>query len=181
MFTRTKLADSMAAATRVVVIAAAVMAFAGVAPAEQKAQSPAEPSPAAMKIAREIIELKNADSLFGPMVPGVIERVKNMLLQTNPTVRKDLEDVAKNLHKAFAPKTDELFNDIAWLYATRFSETELKEIIAFYRTPTGKKVIAEEPLVFDDAVNGLKGWQEKFAEEVIGRFRAEMKKRGHDL
>jgi hypothetical protein len=30
-------------------------------------------------------------------------------------------------------------------------------------------------------MSGLRDWQEKFAEEVIGRFRAEMKKRGHDL
>jgi hypothetical protein len=72
-------------------------------------------------------------------------------------------------------------NHSAWLFATRFSEAELKEIVTFYRTSTGKKVINEEPAVFDDAINGLKGWQEKLAEEVIGRFRAEMKKRGHDL
>ena len=89
--------------------------------------------------------------------------------------------MAENLRKAFAPRTNDLLNDISWLYATRFSEAELKEIVTFYRTPTGKKVIVEEPIVFDDAMTGLKGWQEKFAEEVIARFRVEMKKRGHDL
>ncbi|MPZ41370.1 MAG: DUF2059 domain-containing protein [Rhizobiales bacterium] len=181
MFTRNKIAHVMAGATRAALLAIALIVLAGAAHAEQKSQRPAEPSPAAMKIAREIIELKNAAVLFGPMVPGVIERVKNMLLQTSPALRKDLDDVSNNLQKTYAPRTNELLNDIAWLYATRFSEAELKEIVTFYRTPTGKRVIAEEPIVFDDAMNGLKSWQEKFAEEVIVRFRAEMKKRGHEL
>ena len=104
-----------------------------------------------------------------------------MLAQTNPTLGKDLEAVAANLRKTFAPRTAELLSDIARLYASRFTEAELKEIVTFYRTPTGKKVITLEPEVFDDAMTGLKGWQEKFAEEVFARFRAEMKKRGHDL
>jgi uncharacterized protein len=178
MFVKVSVADVVAAAVRAACLALALVAVTVPARAEQ---ATAEPSPAAMKIAREIIELKDASVLFGPMVPGVIERVKSMFLQTSPTLGKDLEAVADNLRKSFAPRTNDLLNDVAWVYASRFTEAELKEIVAFYRTPTGKKVIAWEPQVYEDAMNGLKNWQEKFAEEVIGRFRAEMKKRGHDL
>jgi hypothetical protein len=179
MFSKLNAAGVMAAAVRAACLALALVAVAGSARAEQKA--PPEPSANAMKIAREIIDLKNATILFEPMVPGVIERVKNMLLQTSPNLRKDLDDVANNLRKVFAPRTTDLLTDISWVYASRFTEAELKEILTFYRTPTGKKVIALEPQVFDDAMAGLPGWQEKFSEEVIARFRAEMKKRGHDL
>ncbi len=35
--------------------------------------------------------------------------------------------------------------------------------------------------MFEQFVDYLKDWQDKFAEEIIGRFRAEMKKRGHEL
>jgi hypothetical protein len=144
-------------------------------------QQPDEPTPNAMKMAREILDLKNSGELFAPMVPGVIERIRLMHLQTNPNLRKQLDEVAGQLRKAYEPRTEELMNDISWLYASRFSETELKEILVFYRSPTGKKVIDLEPKVFDDAMLGLKDWQDKFGEEVLGRFRAEMKKRGHDL
>ena len=72
-----------------------------------------KPSPAAVKIAREILDLKNAAALFEPMVPGVIERVKACCLQTNPTLRKDLDEVAANLRKVYAPRTAELLNEIA--------------------------------------------------------------------
>ena len=176
MFAKLNAAGVMAAAVRAACLALALVAVVGPARAEQK-----EPSANALKMAREIIDLKNATILFEPMVPGVIERVKSMLLQTSPNLRKELDDVSNNLRKVYAPRTTDLLTDISWVYASRFTEAELKEILAFYRTPTGKKVITQEPQVFDDAMAGLPGWQEKFAEEVIARFRAEMKKRGHDL
>jgi hypothetical protein len=179
MFAKFNAAGVMAAAVRAACLALALVAVVGSARAEQKA--PPEPSANAMKMAREIIDLKNATILFEPMVPGVIERVKNMLLQTSPNLRKDFDDVSNNLRKVYASRTVDLLTDISWVYASRFTEAELKEILTFYRTPTGKKVIAQEPQVFDDAMAGLPGWQEKFSEEVIARFRAEMKKRGHDL
>lgn len=177
MFAITKVA--VAGAARFALLAVALIALGEAARAEPKL--PAEPSANAMKIAREILDLKNSGYLFQPMVPGVIERVKSMLLQTNPTLKKDLDDVAANLRKVYAPRFNELMTDIAWLYASRFTEAELKEIATFYRTALGKKVIELEPRIFDDAMLGLPKWQEKLSEEVIARFRAEMKKRGHDL
>lgn len=181
MFAKLNAVGVMAAAVRAACLALALVAVVGSARAEQKKQAGPEPSANAMKMAREIIDLKNTSTLMAPMVPGVIERVKSMLLQTSPTLRKDLDDVANNLRKVFAARTTDLLTDISWVYASRFSEAELKEILTFYRTPTGKKLIVQEPLAFDDAMAGLPGWQEKFGEEVIARFRAEMKKRGHDL
>lgn len=169
-----------AAAFRVAMLAVVLIAL-GADTVRAETRSSTRPSANAVKIAKEILALKNSRFLFEPMVPGVIERVKSMLQQTNPTLGKDLDIVAAGLRKEFAPRTDGLMNDIAEVYASRFTEAELKEIAAFYRTATGKKVIEFEPRVFDDALEGLKGWQEQFGEEVIKRFRADMKKRGHDL
>ena len=175
MFAKVNLAAVAAGAMRAALLAFALVAVAGAAHAQQK------PSPAAIKMAREILDLKNTALLFGEMVPSVIDKVKGMLLQTNVMLRKDLDEVAASLSKAYAPRTNELLNEFSVVYASRFTEGELKEIVTFYRSPTGKKVITLEPQIFDDAVTSLQGWQEKFAEEVIRAFRAEMKKRGHDL
>jgi len=182
-----RIATATATLARIMLVGLAVAAIAGPAPAEQKkqqqkqSQSPAQPSVAAQRLAREILQLKHSDELFQPMVPGVIERVKIMHLQTNPALKTDLDEVATQLRKAFEPRAQELMAEVAWLYADRFTEAELKQILTFYQSPVGKKVIDQEPLVLEEAMAGLKGWQEKFAEEVLGRFRVEMKKRGHDL
>jgi uncharacterized protein len=168
----------LAIAARMMLVASALVAMAGM-PRTEEAGKP--PSANAVKMAREIIELKGSGGLVAPLVAGVIERVKALHLQTNPNLRKDLDEVAISLRKQFAPRVGELLNEIAKFYASAFTEPELKEVLTFYRTPTGKKMIAIEPDLLADAFQGLKGWQEDFGEEVLARFRTEMKKRGKNL
>ena len=178
MIAKVRLAPAVAGIARTALIALALIAIAGPALAEQQAP---EPSASAVAMAREIIDLKGSTALFSPMVAGVIERVRALHLQTNPSLRKDLDEVSATLRKQFEPRTADLVGQFSKFYASAFTEPELKQILAFYRTPTGKKVIAVEPGLLQDAVAGLKDWQEDFGEEVLGRFRVEMKKRGHDL
>src|SRR5204862_243306 len=100
--------------------------------------------------------------------------------QTNPQLSKDLTDVGTTLRAEFSPKRDELIGEAAKRYAQRFSETELKELVAFYKTPTGKKMQAQEPLVLDETFNFIQQWAPRVGEEVMNCFRAEMKKKGHN-
>ena len=63
----------------------------------------------------------------------------------NPNMFKDLTDVAATLRKEYAPRLSALRQDIVKLYAARFTEQELKEMLAFYKSPIGKKLLTEEP------------------------------------
>ena len=152
--------------------------FAGTVGTAAQAQ---QPTPAAIAVAKELVEIKGASAMFEPVINGVVETVKNNFLQTNTTLTKDLNEVAAQLRTEFAPRRAEALNDFATLYAQRFSEAELKEVLAFYKTPTGKKFVTEEPLVIDQGLQRAQAWSQKLAEQVLSRFRAEMKKRGHDI
>ena len=54
-------------------------------------------------------------------------------------------------------------------------------MVTFYKSPAGKKMLAQEPLVLDETFGFIQQWQGRFSEEVMNRFRAEMKKKGHNL
>jgi hypothetical protein len=140
-----------------------------------------QPSAGALTAAKEILALKGAAALFSPIVPGVIEQTKNVLAQTNPMLTKDLNEVADKLREAYAARTAELLDKVALLYATRFSEAELKSLLAFYKTPLGKKVIDQEPQILDQSMRDAQAWANELSQEIFIKFREEMKKRGHDL
>ena len=140
-----------------------------------------QPSAAAIALAKEIVELKGALGMFDTVVSGVVEDRKNLLLQVNPTAARDLEEVAAKLRTELAPRRSEIQTEIARGYASQFTEQELKEALAFYRTPLGKKLIAAEPKALDEATKRVDLWAGKFAEEVLVKLRAEMKKKGHNL
>ena len=140
-----------------------------------------QPTPAAIATAKELVELKGGSQMFDPVINSIVEQTKGALLQTNPQLAKDLNDVSTQLRSEFAPRRNELLAEAAKLYAARFSEQELKDMATFYKSPLGKKMIVQEPLVLDEAFNYVQQWAPRVGEEVMNRFRAEMKKKGHNL
>lgn len=140
-----------------------------------------EPPAPAVAAAKELIELKGATNMFESVVPGVIETAKNMYLQTNTSLAKELNDIAAQLKNEYATKRTEISNEMARVYAQQFTEKEIKDAVAFYRTPLGKKLIDVEPKVLEQSMTNIQNWAERFSEEVLSKFRAEMRKKGHNL
>jgi hypothetical protein len=140
-----------------------------------------QPSASALAAAKELITVKGAAAIYDPVVPGVVEQARRVLLQANPTLGKDLNEVALKLRAEYAPRGAEILNEVAKLYAARFSEQELKDALAFYKSPLGRKLLAEEPTVLDQSMKSAQSWADRLSEEVITRIRVEMKKRGHEI
>jgi hypothetical protein len=145
------------------------------------AQTPAEPSPASILLAKQIVELKGVKAMFQPMVRGVVEKTKNMFMQTNFMWGKDLNEVAVVIEKELEPRSSELIDATARIYASHFTEQELKQLLTFYQSPLGQKMTAVEPKALDESMANAGRWGDNLSLEVIDRMRAEMKKRGHDL
>ena len=152
-------------------------------PAAAAPAAPAKtgPSPTAMLLAKEMIDIKGAASAYDPLVNGVIEYHKNFYLQTNPTLQNDLNQVAQKLSGDLAPRKAEMQQELTRIYAAHFSEQELKDALVFYKTPLGKKLIAEEPKALEESMKAADDWSRQFATEVDAKFRAEMQKRGKNL
>jgi hypothetical protein len=145
------------------------------------AVSAQQPSADAIATAKELITVKGGTAIYEPLIPGVIEQAKCVFLRTNPMLGKDLNEVATKLRSEFAARSGELVNDAAKLYATRFSEKELKDALAFYKSPLGRKMIAEEAGILDQSMTNAQNWANRLSEEIMSKMRAEMRKRGHEI
>ena len=165
--------------------AAAVLAIAlpGAASAQQAAPQAAQPklSPAALLLAKELIDIKGSASMFDPLVNGVIEYHKNFFMQNNPNLASDLTQVAQKLASDLAPRKVEMQQELTRIYASHFTEQELKDALASYKSPLGRKLISEEPKAAEESMKAADDWSRKFATEVDAKFRAEMQKRGKNL
>jgi uncharacterized protein len=163
-------------------IAFALAAMARPAAAQGAAPNVAhQPSQPAIQMAKQILETKHADAIFDPLVRGVVVKTRDFFMQTNFMWSKDLNEVTDVLIKQYSTRTAELMNDAARIYASHFTEPELKQLLTFYQSPLGQKVIAEEPKAADESMSSAATWADKLSEEVINKMRAEMKKRGHDM
>ncbi|MBI3436216.1 MAG: DUF2059 domain-containing protein [Proteobacteria bacterium] len=140
-----------------------------------------QPSARAVAYAQELIQLKEGLAMFAPLIPGVIENSKLVFLQQNPALTKDLDAVAEKLRKDFDPRRNDLAATIARAYASNFTEAELKDLVAFYKTPLGKKLLVGEPKALEQALQAAQTFGDDLSTEVMEKMRAEMKKKGHSL
>ena len=140
-----------------------------------------QPSAAAMATAKELVASTQATTMFNPLIAGVVEQAKLLFLQQNPALAKDLNEIAEQVRTELAPRFSELSDEMAMLYATHFTEPELKAILAFYQSPVGKKLLVEQPTVVDASMRFAQDWANKLSDQVIAKMREELKKRGHNL
>src|SRR2546430_6700998 len=150
-------------------------------------QAPAAPPrlkqarPAAIAAAKEILAMKNAAAMYASAVPNIVEQTKNQLLQSNLNYQKDLNEVAVIVAQKLAGREKEIGEGMAKIYANEFTEQELKDLVAFYKSPLGQKLISTEPRAIQFSMSYMNQWAQVFAETVNGEFRAEMRKRGKEI
>src|SRR5260221_9814345 len=81
-----------------------------------------QPSAAALASANELIKVTSATTLFNPLIAGVVEQAKNLYVQQNPALTNDVNEIANKMRTDLAPRFSELTNEVARLYAARFTE-----------------------------------------------------------
>jgi hypothetical protein len=156
--------------------------------AQQKQAAPAaqapglkQCTPAAADAAREILKFKNANALYANIIPNIVLQTKEALLAANLNLQKDLTEVAAVVAQSLAGREKEVGDGMAQVYCSEFSEQELKDLVAFYKSPLGQKLLSSEPRAIQFSMAYMNQWAQNFAEIVNAQFRAEMRKRGKQI
>jgi uncharacterized protein len=147
------------------------------------AQAPAvkPASPAALAAAKEILAMKTVSAMYANAVPSMVQRTKDALLQSNLNYQKDLNEVAVIVAQSLAGREKEIGDGMAAIYAGDFTEQELKDLVTFYKTPLGQRLLSQEPKTIQSSMGYMNAWAQTFAEVVNAQFRAEMRKRGKEI
>jgi hypothetical protein len=76
-------------------------------------------------------------------------------------------------------RLDEFADEIAAIYARNFTPDEIRDLVVFYRSPTGQKLIDKLPIVAKQSMETGQAWGRKLAGELQSRIAEELRKRGH--
>jgi uncharacterized protein len=169
---------TIAACLRAVALTVALTALG---PSTQAQQSTAALSPAVVQLAREVVVASGATRAFDGVVPSILQQTLGVFVQQNPDLQKDLTETVKSLAPEFEKRVTEIVEIVARVYATRLTESELKEILAFYRSASGKKMVSVLPNILEESFIKAQEWGSRLSEEFVIRMRADMKKKGHAI
>ena len=125
--------------------------------------------------AQRLLELTGAAKMGEQFGALVVTQMVSVLKTAKPDIpSRALEIVKDETTKLLAQNITSqngLLFQIATLYSQYFSDDEVRTMIAFYETPIGRKLVASQPLLFQESVKIGNAWGQSLSGELGRRIR----------
>jgi hypothetical protein len=140
-----------------------------------------EPTPAALNYANQIFVDIGMKASIDQVVPGMLAQLEHNVTSTRPELKDALHETVLAIEPEFVKTEQAVMTDSVKFLASKMTEQELKDTLAFYDSPTGKKYVAVEPSVVQEVGNLARAWRQQLSTDILTRAREEMKKKGFDF
>jgi uncharacterized protein len=138
-----------------------------------------EPDPAAIAKAKEVMAAAHSDKMAAQMITLMEKPLSELIESVNPGRGKETADLLREeLFPAMRQRMPEFTDLAARIYAKHFTVADLEQLIAFYESPIGKKLVAEQPAMLTEMSAVAQAWGENLAMEVMRNLEPEFHKRG---
>lgn len=139
-----------------------------------------EISPEHLAKAREYVDMTDSGQLYERTLVEMGLRVMRLMIQEDPSLSDPLINALQTVYDGYLANRDPLYNQFARVYAIRFSIEELEEIVDFYNTPVGQKLLRQNPSINEDLQTVLGIWSSNTSNEFLSRVRAELRNQGYN-
>lgn len=154
-------------------LVAGALSFGVVAPALSQ-----EIAPELLALARKYVDLTDKQGIFEAILAQTAAQTSKLLSQQSPTQTDKIDAAIVKVIDQFKPKKDDLFNQFARVYATTFTQDELTQIVTFYQTPVGQKLLTSSFDINIGIKKVMNVYTYNFGTEFVSKVRAELKAEG---
>jgi uncharacterized protein len=137
------------------------------------------PPPENLAAARELVQLLRSTDQFKALGPAIMQAIRPAIVQGRPEMDKNFDVVLPVVNDVMARRASELADAIAVIYASNFSVAEIHDIEAFYQSPTGRKLLTQQPMIVRESLVAGQKWAQALSPELREAIVAELRKRGH--
>ncbi len=124
----------------------------------------AEPSAELYEDIRKLMELTGAGNLAVQILHQMLE-----------PMRRALPQVPEEFWARFMAKvdTDEIIDMTVPIYSKHLTHDEIEQLLEFYQSPVGRKLIAALPSIMSESMQAGQRWGEQLARQVREELEAE--------
>ncbi len=140
-----------------------------------------ELSPDHIALARKYIDLSYKISTFEQSLVQAGIDVSDAILKQDPSLEEQSNKAIGDAISYFAKQKDDVFNQFARVYALNFTMDELREMNAFYETPTGQKLAESQSRIDQNIVTLYSLYEENMRKEMYARVRADLRAQGANI
>lgn len=151
------------------------------APAAPATPAQPNPSPEQLASAVEFLQASGLTRGFDDMIPQFLQQANAVYANQRPELSSMINEVTLQLVPEFVKQRGDLDQSLAKLYTVKFTEDELKQLTAFYRSPVGQKFSNLQQDIVRDSYPIVQAWTRTLQENIAKRIKEEVEKRGQKL
>lgn len=140
-----------------------------------------EISPEHLTIARQYVDMTDGGSVYEISLIEISVATLRTLIQQEPTLGDVLPETIQAVFDEYIDRKDDLFDQFARLYAVRFTQEEMQEIVDFYTAPLGQKLLSQNSAINSDMQNLLGVWGNNVRSEFLAKVRAGLREQGYEI
>jgi uncharacterized protein len=129
-----------------------------------------------MQLAREVLDATQMTRPFDLILPEVADRAKTTLIRSNPQMQLGIINVVDRVALEIVERRQELEEVIAQIWATSFTEEELRDLRDFYATPVGRKYADLFPELLRAQMGAAELWGQTISEDMYQRVVRELRR-----
>lgn len=134
-----------------------------------------------LQAAREVVQVTGVSQTIENIFKEFTENTKQLVASTRPELAKDMDEVLAILKPESDKRSEEMTRTAIEVFARRMTESDLKEVAAFFKSPVGQRYSTLRHQAMDDIYTVLQPWSVQTSNYLFDRFSEEMRKRGHQL
>ncbi len=141
-----------------------------------------EVKPSHLAVAKELLQAVRADQTMDQMIQLIMPQQVAAIRNLRPDIpKKVLDRFAELFSAAFSRHKDEFINVAAKTYARHLSEVDMRNVIAFYNTETGRNFLDAQPAMMGELTKINIAMATQIAKNAVQEAVRQLKKEGHDL
>ena len=131
---------------------------------------------------RELMRVTGSAQLGLQFANAVSQDMARQLRQARPDIpERAIAVVNQEVAKLFEERIDGLLEAVVPIYEKHFTPAEINDLLAFYRTPAGRKAISVMPAVMNESIAAGQNWGRSLGPEIGRRAQAALKREGIEL
>jgi len=134
-----------------------------------------------LQAARDLIDVTGVTGSLEGIYTEFSDRTRQIVGVTRPEMIKDMNEVIVSLKGEADKKLAEINTTAVEIFARKMPEADIKEVVAFFKSPVGQRYNAARPLAIEELYNKLEAWSVETSNFLFDRFTQEMRKRGHQM
>lgn len=161
--------------------AALALGSAAVAQDAASDQPTLEIAPDHLALARKYVDMTDTAKVFEDAVVRTAVQATRTLVAQSPDLSDQVAESAVGVMQEYQNRKGELFDQFARIYAIHFSPEELSEIIAFYETDVGQRLLSQLGDVNQELQLALQVYETNLSNEFMAKLKESLAGQGYEF